>query len=259
MAPLDIIEAAYLARTYVPLLSEAGVEKVFWYTQTNLEDPTFNLGEFGQRALGNLSALLTNSQPLGQVQGQNDRGRPDDDDVYEYRFARDNQQIAILWKARGGLSTRDVIVRNIISDEARLYAIDTFDVSPAGGILVTTANDTVTVTLNEKPIFLIFEQRSAWEAFWHDLRARFETWWQNAQGRVSDWWATQQANLARWWEGQRAAIERQIEQWFADWERQLEEAVQKQIEETLNQLCGAAFMIPSGLAILAWWLRQRRH
>ncbi|QLQ08556.1 MAG: hypothetical protein HZY76_22945 [Anaerolineae bacterium] len=42
-------------------------------------------------------------------------------------------------------------------------------------------------------------------------------------------------------------------------QRQIEEAVQQQIEEALNQLCGAAFVLPSGLVIVAWWLRQRGH
>ncbi len=79
------------------------------------------------------------------------------------------------------------------------------------------------------------------------------------KGNVSSWWAEQQAKLARWWEEQRAAIERQVAQWLEDLQRQLEEAVQKQIEETLNQLCGAAFILPGGLALAAWWLRQRGH
>lgn len=258
-ATADIIEAAYLARTYVPLLSEAGVEKVFWYTQTNLADPVFDLGPGGQRALGNLSALLTNSQPLGQVQGQDDRGRPGDDDVHEYRFARDGQQIVVLWKARGGMATRDVVVSNIVSDTVRLYPIDALDLSPGGGSLLSANNDAVTVTLNEQPVLLVFTPRSSWDTFWRDLRTRIEDWWQNAQGNMSDWWAEQQAKLARWWEEQRATIERQVAQWWDDLQRQLEEAVQQQIEEALNQLCGAAFVLPSGLLIVAWWLRQRGH
>jgi gas vesicle protein len=253
----DIIEAAYLARTYVPLLSEAGVEKVFWYTQTNLEDPVFNLGPGGQRALGNLSALLNNSQPLGQVQGQNDRGRPGDDDVYEYRFARHGKQIVVLWKARGGMAARDVLVSNVLSDTVRLYPIDALDVPPAGGSLLTANNDAVTVTLNEQPVLLVFTPRSSWDTFWRDLRTRIEDWWQNAQSNISDWWTEQQAKLARWWEEQRAILERQVAQWLDDLQRQLEDAVQKQIEEALNELCGAAFVLPGGLMIAAWWLRQR--
>lgn len=242
----DVIEAAYVARTYVPLLSEAGVEKVFWFTQTNAQDHSFDLGPSGQRTLGNLSALLANSQPLGQVQGQDDLGRPNDDDVYEYRFSRDGRQTAVLWKARGGMTTRNITVSNLSADTAYLYAVDALDLSPSAGRLLTVTNSSVIVPLNERPVFLIFEPRSGWQAFWHDLQARIENWWQS-----------QQAKITYWWEDQRTTIERQIAQWLNDLQRQIDEMIQKQIEETLNQLCGMAFMLLGGSAFVVWRYRPR--
>jgi hypothetical protein len=138
----------------------AGVEKVFWYTQVDdPKVPGWALGHAGQRALGIVAEFLTGSEPLGQFQGQDDRGRPGDD-VYEYRFARDGETIVAIWKARGGDESRSVTIRDVAGDVVRVYDLDARDLSPAGGREIPVVDGTVVLDLTEPMIFRTGEGNS---------------------------------------------------------------------------------------------------
>ncbi len=155
----DKVAADYLVRTYTPLLSEPGVEKVFWYTQYDDPNiPGFGLGSSAQLAFTNLSALLTGSQPLGQFQGQNDQGQAEADDVYEYRFTKDNQLIIVIWRARGGDTARNVKVTSLNTNTLRSYQLDDTNLSAGGGRELTVDNGVLTISLTERPVFLIAKQ-----------------------------------------------------------------------------------------------------
>lgn len=246
----DIVEADYLVRTYVPLLSEPGIDKVFWYTQyesvNSGED--FTLGEIGQQALSNLSFLLTSSVPIGQYQGQNDHGNLEDDDVYEYRFEKDGKTIIIAWKARGGDAPREVIFQNINSERAWQYGIDTTEISKGTAKELVVSDATLSTELSERPIIIIFDGGSTtipsgqetppdddlkwwqklqkdWTYFWDGVG----TWWNELPQRITD----TIDGLEAWWRDLPRRIEEELLKWLLDW-----------LDKKANKLCGAAGLVP---------------
>jgi len=195
------IEADYLARTYVPLLSETEVETVIWYSQVDDPNDTsgkFRLDETGQRALTNLSALLNGSKPLGQFQGQNDRNRPDDDDVYEYRFEKDDQLIIVIWKARGDLIPRDVTIHNIDVTTLNKYVVYAPEISSEYGESLIVENGEVTIALTEHPVILIsqIEKLSWWDSLWQEVSADIGSWWQKQRDNFQH----QKDNTKEWFQ-----------------------------------------------------------
>lgn len=234
----NIVEADYLVRTYVPLLSEPGVDRVFWYTQ--VDDPNvsgWKLGPAGQRAMGIASAFITGSEPLGQFQGKDDRGRAGDDDVYEYRFARDGETVIAIWKARGGDQSRAVAIEDVAGDVARIYDLDATDLSPAGGREVPVVDGTVTLNLTERPLFVVAEDGAGIAPIVAPIWEQIRQWWE-------DFWAEQQADVENWWEGVKGDIEAWWQRTLEDIQRSIEEAIEEQINEALGGLCGAAAVAP---------------
>ncbi|MFQ5615180.1 MAG: phosphodiester glycosidase family protein [Anaerolineales bacterium] len=258
----DEIEADYLIRTYVPLLSEPGVEAVIWYTQVDdPNDPSgkFALGELGQRALSNLSALLQGSQPLGQFQGQDDEWNAGDD-VFEYRFEKDGQLIIVVWKAQGALDERDVRLENLDVTSFRRYPLDTASLSPASGQELTVADDgTLTLlSLNERPVFLVSEKLNWWDTFWQGIQNSIQTWWQEQQDNFTDWTQEQRDKIAAWWQDQMENIQRQVHTWWEDVQRKAMEEAEKQVEDLVTRICGGA-LVPAGAAVALWGRRRRRR
>lgn len=245
------LQADYLVRTYVPLLAEPDVEKVFWYTQ--VDDPNVTGWELlaeGQHALAHISTLLTGSTPLGQIQGQNDRGRANDDDVYEYRFAKDNQLIIVIWKARGGDVAREVTIEHIDVGTLHLYDIDAINLSPEAGNERTVKDGQITVELTERPIFLVAEIPSWWEWSWPTIELDSFEW----QKSFSEWSERQQEEWTRWFDEWSKRQQEEWARWFEEQQRKMEREIQKEIQ---RQLCGTA-MLPFGI-VLAGVLFSRRR
>lgn len=262
----EVIEADYLARTYVPLLAEPGVEKVFWYTQRDDSDkPAFALRAAGQRTLTNLSELLTGSRPLGQFQGQQDRGSAQDDDVYEYRFDWGGQLVVVAWKARGGDTPRQVVIRDLDVSSLRMYPVDTPDLAEDAGQELVVTDGKITIALTEHPVLLVSEELSWWAGLWRGVSGRVEDWWRELNTKVSDWWEQRQIDLVgqleRWWQEQWAKVQRQIDEWLRELEQQAAERLQREIEEYFNSLCGTS-LLPAGFAVAVWigfsGLKKRR-
>lgn len=251
----DVVRADYLVRTYVLLLSEPGVDKVFWYTQ--VDDQGFALGTNGQDAMRTTATFLTNSRPLGQVHGQSDLGRPGDDDVYEYRFEKDGALIVVLWKARGGEVYRDVAVDNLDGGTLRMYMLDTKDLTATGGEEVTIVDGKVVVHLNEHPVFLVVAPRTGWDRFWHDLKRRFADLWSTLRDKLTKWWGSQWDRLKLWSDAQLYNLQQQIDRWLNDLNRWMQEEIQHQLEAWLHQICGSA-VVPGGLVIAYFTIRRRR-
>lgn len=228
----DAVEADYVVRTYVPLLSEPGVEKVFWYAQY---DGGFKLDPPGQRALATMSSLLTGSEPLGQFQGEQDRGHPDDD-VYEYRFARGRQRVSVLWKARGGDVPRAVSVTGLSGvDSVRLFTLEATDLSEDAGVSVPVRDGQVSIDLTERPVFLLFEQPGL-----------VDRWWRGARGSFLKWWEEQQRVVEDWWEKRQLEIERKVREWLNRRKREAMERAQRELERFVEEMCASA-LIPIGI------------
>jgi hypothetical protein len=185
----SVIRADYLVRTYVPLLATE-VEKVFWYSQHDtVEDPGWAVDIEAQRAFRVMATLLTGSTPSGQVRGQADRGGPQDDDVYEYRFSKDGQTLIVLWKARGGDVPRKVTVANL--PDGAVQQIDSRDTSLSGKPL-SPASGEVQVELTERPLYLVVEPSpppplgGGWDEFWAGLVRWWEQFWQDIERRIRE-------------------------------------------------------------------------
>jgi hypothetical protein len=240
------IEADYLVRTYVPLLSEPGVEKIFWYTLVNdRQDQNFALNAPGNKALENLANLLNESKPLGQFQGQNDLGQPGDNDVYEYRFEANGKMTIIVWKARGGEAFRDVVLKDLTWDTVSLYSSDDENIFENAGEERTVVDGALTIQLNEHPIILIGHGTS----FWDELTGLWDEWSQMPQEKLQEWWE-ERAN--EWQKEIEAWIEQQQErlvEWFV-------EEMEQQLIDWLNQTCGMA-LLPAFAVSSAWYIRRK--
>ena len=256
----DLVEADYVVRTYVPLLSEPGVEKVFWYTQietTEISDQhNCLLDPPGKRALGNLAYFLTGSTPLGQFQGQDDRGRAEDDDVYEYRFEKDGRLIIVLWKARGGDVKREVIVRDLAVDALRGYPADSAELSPQAGVLYTVKDKSVKLLLTERPKILVEERIPFWDRLLVDIQAWLEARGEDQGEGLERWWAGIQKQIDDWAAEQQEKLSQQFEAWLQNLVRQLAQEAEEQLQAWVDQLC-MGMMLPVGGVV--WWALWRRR
>jgi hypothetical protein len=258
----DQIEADFVTRTYVPLLSEDGIEKIFWYTLIgDKRDENYVLGPAGKQAYHNLSGLLTGSSPLGQVQGQNDHGQPGDDDVYEYRFQKDNRAIIIIWKARGGEVERDVVISDLPWETLRSYPVDAKDLSRKAGTALSVVEGTVTIKLNEHPVILIGEKANWWDGavdWWNEWSDEPLAWWDG----VVNWWNEWSADPLAWfrnlWDQKVQQLQRTFDEWLREKVREIREVIVNTSNDTIEQLCGCR-PVPVGLlAGFVFWRRRHR-
>ena len=237
----DVVEADYLVRTYVPLLSEEGMDKLFWYTQVEPLNSAenFTLGSNGKQAFRNLSLLLNGGKALGQVQGQNDRGGAADDDVYEYRFSNSGKTIVVAWKARGGDVVRNVALQDISASTVRVYLCDAEDISDTAGIELAVNSNSIQVDLTEHSVLIVFEDANLLEKAWNDFVESVQKWWDEQSESV-------QRQIKEWWNEQSKKLADQFDQWWADFQKQLQAWFEQQLANWINQLCGgSAFILPS--------------
>lgn len=225
----DNVEADYVVRTYVPLLSEPGVEKVFWYTQVrDIQAENFELGKSGQLALSNLAHLLTDSKPLGQVQGQDYLLGTSKDDVQEYRFKKDDKIIIVTWKAAGGDVPRQVIIQDLPNGEALGYSADAKDLLPESGISIPIENHSLVLQLTEKPVILIIKKSNSVDQWLGDIQLDLKSWVNQTLKSISD----------------------QIKGWIDTQIEKLSEQLLHQLENFQLECCGSIFLPLASVFIL---------
>ena len=153
----DQIEANYVVRSIIPLISEEGIQKIFWYTlYENPEDPGFVLGPNGQQAIKNLGRLLGGARPLGQFQQFSSYGTPQDLGIYEFRFRKEGRLIIFAWTASGGEAPYPITFNDLPGKKYRAYAADTTDLSADSGMELSVKPDnSLTIYVNEFPVILI--------------------------------------------------------------------------------------------------------
>lgn len=99
------MQAVFLIKSYVTLLSIPDVQSVFWYTWLNDETgQQFDLLEAGKNAYGTLTKALSDSQPLGRqpVVDVNDNVV---DAGVDYRFKRpDDKIVSYFWATDASLA-----------------------------------------------------------------------------------------------------------------------------------------------------------
>ncbi len=246
----EIVQSDYLIRVYIQSIA-AGVDNIFWYDFRDdywvVDDP--NESSFGiiradlspkpaYYGFAVMASLLNNSLFVEQVRGQNDRNRPGDDDVYEYRFANDAQTIIVLWKSQGGDVPRTITVENILATTVQVLGPDfTSNISRT----MDCPNGTISLELTERPIFVVYSAPTFWEKIKIKVTQWFEEQKQKAEAEFNKWWEEQRVKFQQWWEEETEKLVRQIE---------------IEIERQLAQLCGTA-MLPIFVVCITTVIKKR--
>jgi hypothetical protein len=193
----DQVEANFLVRSIVPLISEEGIRKVFWASQ--YEDPTnpgFVLGPNGQQTLSNLGRLLGGARPLGQMQLYSDTGTPQDIGLYEYRFRKEGRIILFAWAASGGNTPYPITFEDLPGRKYRAYASNAVDLSLKSGMELTVKPDnSLTIYINEQPVILIQENPSIFASLKFRISDGFSNWWSNQQDELNLYLGNQMEKL----------------------------------------------------------------
>jgi hypothetical protein len=159
----EVVQADYLVRSYVQSLA-AGAQVVMWYDFRDDTIPDAGESSFGlirrdfspkpaYDAFSTLAHLLAGSRFLGQVRGGGDQ----QDDVYEYRFGRGSQTVAVLWRSQADDGPRMVQVTGIPASTALLVGPDLGPFSAGAGRIVTAVAGRLEFALGERPIFVVFD------------------------------------------------------------------------------------------------------
>lgn len=189
----DQVEANYVVRSIIPLMSEEGVEKVFWNTlYEDPQNPGFALGPNGQQTLSNLGRLLGGARPLGQFQEFTSYGTPQDQGIYEFRFRKEGRLIIYAWTASGGQSPYPITFTDLPGKNYRAYPADTYDLSMDAGMeLSTNPDQSLTIYVNEFPVVLIQQNSNLFASLSHRVEDGVSRMVDNQKDKVDSWFQEQ--------------------------------------------------------------------
>jgi hypothetical protein len=203
----DKIEANYVVRSIIPLISEEGIQKIFWYSlYEDPEYPGFVLGPDGQQAIRNLGRLLGGARSLGQFQQNSSYGTPQDLGIYEFRFRKEGRLVIIAWTASGGQAPYPITFSDLPGKNYRAYATDTLDLSVDGGMeLSVDSEKSLTIYVNEFPVILIQQNPNLMMSLKSRIDDGMNKMVSKQKGRMESWIHTQISKLGdkalEWVEG----------------------------------------------------------
>jgi hypothetical protein len=193
----DKIEANYVVRSIIPLISEEGIQKIFWYSL--YEDPQYPgyvLGPEGQQAIKNLGRLLGGARSLGQFQQNSSYGTPQDLGIYEFRFRKEGRLVIIAWTASGGQAPYPITFNDLPGKNYRAYAADTLVLSVDSGMELSVDSDkSLTIYVNEFPVILIQQNPNLMTSLTSRIDDGLNRLVSNQKGRVDSWIHTQITKL----------------------------------------------------------------
>jgi hypothetical protein len=221
---VGVAEANDVIRTLVPILSEPGVQKVFWQSLPDIpQNPGYPTTAAGQQALSNLGSLLTGSQPLGQRQGQQAGSA-----VYEYRFQKDGRLISFIWRSTGGVAAQPVIVTSLNDESVTTYPASAAGLSGSTGTSQSPASDgTLALNVNEDPIVLVAQSP--------DLIQRGEA---AVEDRIAAWRDGLTAMGNHWLDELRISATNAVSAWLRNLGQQIVESVVNQFSQWFNKALG---------------------
>jgi hypothetical protein len=203
----DKIEANYVVRSIIPLISEEGIQKIFWYSlYEDPEYPGFVLGPDGQQAIRNLGRLLGGARSLGQFQQNSSYGTPQDLGIYEFRFRKEGRLVIIAWTASGGQAPYPITFSDLPGKNYRAYATDTLDLSVDGGMeLSVDSEKSLTIYVNEFPVILIQQNPNLMMSLKSRIDDGMNKMVSKQKGKMESWIHTQISKLGdkalEWAEG----------------------------------------------------------
>lgn len=233
----ETVQADYLIRTYVLVMTLPSVEMMMWYdfrdddVPNNPTESSYGLlrrdysPKLAYYALANTAKLLANSSFEQQIWGMADRGQPGDDDLHQYRFSRGNETIAILWKSQGGDGIRWVELTDLGVEKAMVYG-PTFNSVDLNGVERVVDHDTLSLPLTERPIFVV------WDDSW---QAQLEEEADKLQKEIADELAKKQEEA-----------EEAVSEWAEEQQQKFTEWLMQELERQLIQCCGG----PTALLLL---------
>jgi len=219
-----VVEADDVARTIVPILSESGVQKVFWQSLPNdPQNPGYPWTVTGQQALSNLASLLTGSQPLGQRQGQQQGST-----VYEYRFQKDGRLISVLWRSTGGEQAQPVLVTSLNGETMTTYPASAAGLNGSTGTPQSPSDDgTLALNVNEDPTILVAQSP--------DLIARGEA---AVEDRIAAWRDGLTVMGNHWLDEARVSATNALTAWLRNLGQQIVNSVASQFSQWFNKTLG---------------------
>lgn len=193
----DQVEANYVVRSIIPLITEDKVEKIFWYSlYEDPQNPGFVLGSEGQQALMNIGRLLGGARSLGQFQQLSSYATPQDLGIYEFRFRKEGRLIIYAWTASGGESPFPITFTDLPGKNYRAYSASTQDLSVEGGMELKVSSDkSLTIYVNEFPVILIQQNPNLITSLTHRMDDGLKKLVNHQKGRVDSWVDTQIAKL----------------------------------------------------------------
>ena len=193
----DQIEANFLVRSIIQLITEDQVDKVFWYSLfDDPSNPGFSLSTQSMTTLKNISLLLGNARPLGQFQKFSDLGSPNDLGLFEYRFRKEGRTIIYTWAANGGAIPYPITMENVTGKKYRAYPIDTLDLSLENGMeLNVDENHSLTIYVNEIPAILIEEKPNIFASLKFRIEDGISKWFANQKESANNWVNQQKQKL----------------------------------------------------------------
>lgn len=184
----DQLQADFLVRSTVPLLAANSIPSAIWSVNLSGEPAS-------TAALVNLSALLTGSRPVGQVQGQTGS-------VFEYRFTRGSQTIIIAWRAMDGDLAAPVNISNLSSKSLQAYAVDAPSLGEGSGVAVPVdETGNALIMLNERPVIFVCQNSDWKEAIQQNLQDKADQIKYDAQNAARHSLNDLKAELLHWLEG----------------------------------------------------------
>jgi hypothetical protein len=220
-----VVEADDVVRTLVPILSESGVQRVFWQSlPDDPQNPGYPWTATGQQALSNLASLLTGSQPFGQRQGQQQGSS-----VYEYRFQKDGRLISVIWRSTGGEQAQPVLLTDLTGETVATYPASASGLNGSTGTSQSPSSDgTLALNINEEPILLVTQSP--------DFIARGQA---AVEDRIAAWRDGLTVMGNHWLDEMRISATQAVTAWLRNLGQQLVDSMVNQFSQWLNNALGS--------------------
>jgi hypothetical protein len=168
------LEADMLVRASIGLMASDSLPIIFWKTDLMPQSPVAN-------ALRNLSDLLVNAKPIGQVQGETGS-------LQEFRFQKGADLKIFTWRTQDGDSPAPVNIPNIPSQTMTAFSTDSTSLSNTLGtrLEVDGAGNTI-LMLNERPVVLTGKTGTWQDQLQNSITDQMDVWKQQTGDVVKQW------------------------------------------------------------------------
>ncbi len=157
------LEADLLVRASTALMAQNSIPTIIWHTDISTNLSTKN-------AIANLQQTLSETKPLGQLQGLAGT-------VYEYRFRQGGRIIAIAWRTQEGDTAYPVALAAEDISHFMAYSADASALVEENGVSIPAgSSNEIVVMLNERPVIFIGRSSNISDNFKLAVSDQVELW-----------------------------------------------------------------------------------